>query len=267
MTTLKPLVERTDELLGEDDVYYLWNGYAHSDAERLRLLTRTFLNVLFRLEDGTAVFRRIVGYSDRKNGVPSVVYTTEVAFRITSGHRSGWVVPRGCVGVNERFVAAGVSKRLVCGEAGDCFSETRRGDCTIVGLFEQLLEAPPEHATTPVYPEIYLTCPPDNRKLSCRSCGTGLAYLSALIPYDTTKTFRTNWLKHKDDIAVGVGMNGRIGYPFGIVHGRGVLAASPYVFDVWRRSSRILFNETKPHVRLVLRNESADLDGFSRDLD
>jgi hypothetical protein len=104
-------------------------------------------------------------------------------------------------------------------------SPKRKGDKAILELCQDIDEAQKVEGMHDRVPELYLTCKPGNSKIYLRRVGSAHETLTRHPSYDSNLSREKNLIKLKKSYQISAG-NGRVGYPYSMVYGGGVVAAA-----------------------------------------
>jgi hypothetical protein len=209
--------EKTNKL------YACWSAVVNDLDHQLVRADMMFLNIVYTDPDsGDLTFRRIRGNKEHREGAQSIVWTSARRIRITSGPRKGKIVRPGDLTPEERFVESGCDKRLKRGRSSSCFNLDKPQQKEMWDLARGI-----EHAievdALPA-PNLYLTCPAEEESLYVRNTGHAVRFLTSFDGYSASKTANENLRNLREDIQMCVG-KGRVGYPYEIATGKGVVAA------------------------------------------
>jgi hypothetical protein len=203
--------------------YVCWSAVSTDVSNRLIRADMLFLNVVFKYENET-YFRRIRGYKQYGDSGPDMVWTLKRRYRITQGERKGMIVPLSEVRDDEVFIESGVSKVLLEGNDSKRLSKKRKNDQVIINLLSNIEERIEVVDLVEHLPYLYLTCKPNNTQLYLRRVGSAQSMIRSHPEYDPSVSSQANIRKLRKDYRTDVG-NERVGYPFDMIYGSGVLAA------------------------------------------
>lgn len=256
--TNKDLVEEVRSIVDKnsESVLYCWCGTSFNDQDIFSRLDKTYLYVL---SDNSLT--KVVGYSALNEFKETrVIYSIDPAYRIVSGNRKGRVLPPDKIWDDERFESA--IEILELEEAPD-----KTGCLDLTDLhwdIRQLLEDLADNGFTAYpsslqAPDFYL-CTKDRKPiLHFRNKGNVISLLKGKvdmedISHQSIDKF-TDVLANDRNFYKDAG-DGRKGFPFDTVYGRGVLAADIFnsKFIKWFAVDKNCANLSKDYLMIKLYN-------------
>ncbi len=204
--------------------YACWSGVSMGVDNAMIRADMLFLNVVFKHEKET-YFRRIRGHKSYGNCGPHILWTLKRRYRINSGDRKGMIVAIEDVMEEETFIESGVSKVLRKGVDSKRISPSMKGDKVILNLLGNIEEHLHVDNLSKHIPDLYLTCKPNNTQLHLRRIGKVHKMLATHPGYDPNTGRDNNLNRLKKDYQIPVGKD-RVGYPFNVIYGGGVITAA-----------------------------------------
>ena len=238
-TTLEEMRKLLDKNPGK--LFYRWFTPA---SEELVRIERVFLNVVRK--DSEYRFMRLPNQQLRHEH--RIVFAAGELYRILNGPRRGWLVKLSAIQNDEKFVRAGVRKKLHVDRHAEYFSYQRKGDRQTIGLLEDLLNSC-EDSDGLNHPDLYLTCPPESNGVNPRSIGSCAEYITSMPGYDDALGLEDNLKNLKGKIAKP-GPEGRLCYPYALFCGRGTIAADTKTFGQWFGVAEEKFFLDEDHLKI-----------------
>jgi hypothetical protein len=244
---MEELLNAVSGMLQKGDIYTCWSGTVYDSQNRFIRIDKLCLNIL-RCEYGNRGlmedFMQVLPCYDinATTKEPCIRYDMRECCRITSGKRRGRVVPATKVKDEERWTVAGFRKELWI-DRKHGFLPTRTKDTKLIPLLQGFQPQDLAVDIAEHMPSLYITVPSRDSKLFVRKSGRVLQYIRRLPVYNNSMSLEDNLPVVRNYMAVDAG-NGRVGYPFDIFFGRGVVAADLFsegrcVIGTWYKCTNL----------------------------
>lgn len=236
-------MEKHANQLPDDKAYVQWVGQLFDDNnDFVRYDTVELIAIYWR--KNKPVYRHIPASLIKNfNKEPQLLFTTAPMVKVLSGIRANRVVPDDAVFPSEDFESVGIYRRLEVGSAVNTFSPLRPKDVKYAENIQSLCTAlsRDEELAPFVIPACHLTCRGEGHHFLRQGSEKWFSDLTGQVNFTLASLPK--------EYVVNAG-NGRTGYPFEHIYGKGIVAMDPAHMGKWSLVDLCQLNIEKPYMKL-----------------